>query len=364
MKQLIKYFIFLSVAICIGMLIALRQGYVLIAYGNTVFEMTLWVAIFLVVVIFALLYFSLRFINVVHHGPQKLKRYWRYYSLAKSQRYINRGLLRLLEKNWVKAENHFAKAITLQPKHRSSLVAYLAIAYVANAQRKHDKVTSYLNQAQKYYGNRAKNLLTLQIFKQYLLMTNHQYEEALAFICALRVAYPRHKLLIENLKTIYLSQQDWYNLKKILPIVKKYNILSNDEFISLKSKTYLELWKDCLKLNDKTEIVNFWRKLPYDLRYNHEFADLYIDFLHKNYSVAKAEKFLLKFLQKNWHALIVAKYGLLNSDDPWKQLNTLEAYLDKYPQEKELFLALSRVCERLNLSAKQHYYFAQYSNTQ
>lgn len=361
MKRLLKYFIFLSIAILIGITMTAQHGYVLIAYGNTVFEMTIWVGLLLLIVIFGIVYLILRTGNFVYRGPKKIKNYVYYYTLAKSQRYINRGLLRLIEKNWLKAEKHFIKAIILQPKHRSSLMAYLAVSYVFNIQKKYTQRDMYLSQAQQYYGNRSKNLLTINLFKQYLLMHNQQYDEALAFICTLRKSYPRHKILISNLLVIYSAQKNWENLKKLLPLLRKYQLLPNDEYIELQHKIYVELWSKCLQSNDKVAIISFWRKLSYDLRYYHEIASLYIDFLVKNYSVTKAEHSLIRILEKNWHPQLINQYGLLQSQDAWRQLKKAEMWLKKYPHEKELFLALSRICERLNLVAQQEYYFNEYN---
>lgn len=360
MKLLITYFLLLLAAILIGLAISLHSGYVLIAYSNTVIEMTLWIGIFFLLCGFLLIYALLRSGSNIYHLPQTIAKYFKYYRAAKAQRYFAKGLHRLLENDWIKAEDRFAQAISLQKKQNTTLNAYLAAAYAANKQQLQQKRDHYLNTAQKVYGSNTKTALTIALARLHLFLQNQQYEEALALICFLRHTYPHHKLLLQKLQLIYVHQQDWRNLQNLLPILFRYKILAKEELIDLEKKVYIELWLACLTTNNEKKIKHFWRKSPRNLHYDADFVDPYIRFLEKNHNIKQAEKFLLKALDKKWQSKLVTRYGLLTSPKPWEQLKIAEHWLKQHPQDEALLLALGRICQRQTLIGKAKYYFEQY----
>ena len=299
MKLLITYFLLLLLAIFIGLAISMHSGYVLIAYGNTVIEMTLWVGVLLLLCTFLLAYALLRSGHNLYHLPQTFANFLKNHRAAKAQRYFAKGLHRLLEKEWLKAEGRFAQAISLQKKHTITLTAYLAAAYAADEQLQSRKRDNYLNMAQKIYGNNAKAALTIAITRLLLFLHSKQHEEALALICHLRHTYPRHKLLLQKLQEIYVYKQDWRNLQRLLPILFRYKILAKEELAKLEKLVFSELWQACLASSNEKKITLFWRKMPRHLRYDADLADPYILFLEKNNAGKQAEKLLLKVQRYN-----------------------------------------------------------------
>ena len=360
MKRLITYFILLLGATFIGLAISMHAGYVLIAYSHTVIEMTLWVAILLCLCGFFLVYTLLRSGTNIYHLPESINKFLKKYHAAKSQRYFKKGLHRLLENDWDKAESRFAQAISLQKNHIATLTAYLAAAYTTNKQHLYQKRDYYLNEAQKIYGQDSKTSLTIAITKIHLFLQSQQYEEALALICHLRQTYPNHNLLLQKLQLIYVRQKEWCNVKLLLPSLSKYKILPKDELNNLEKKVYLELWLSCLATNKEKKIKHFWRKLPRYLRYDADIATPYIEFLEKNNASKQAEKILLKILQKKWQAKLIKHYGLLISHDPSEQLKAAEKWLKHHPEEPELLLAIGKICQRQKLIGKAKYYLEQY----
>jgi len=360
MKLLIKYFLLLILAIFIGLAISMHSGYVLISYGETIIEMTLWIAIFFLLCGLLLVYGLLRSGTKLYNLPRTIAGFLQHYREAKSQRYFTKGMHRMLENDWSKAEDRFAHAISIQKTNTTTLTAYLTAAYAANKQHFYNKRDYYLDAAQKNYANNTKMALTIALARLHFFFNNQQYEEALALICHLRHNYPRHKLLLKKLYLIYIHQQDWRNLQLLFPRLSRYKILNKEELTTLNKKIYFELWLICLASKNDKKIKHFWRKLPRVLRHDADIADQYISYLETNNNSKQAEKILLHVLDKKWHAKLVARYGLLLSEKPWGQLKTAENWLKSHAQEPELLLTLCHICQRQQLIGKTKYYLDQY----
>lgn len=241
MKRLILYFTLLFLTALCGIAINKHSGYVLVAYGATTFETTLWFAIICMLLFFLVAYALLRCCNNMRHLPQMISNCCQKQHNLKTQRNFNDGIQKLLLGDWIKAEKKFQQnfandvnntaltqcannaenrlikiAIKNTPatqcnganknnankkrNNLSNLNAYLAAAYAANKQQHYKQRDSYLDIAQQLYSGDKKIQFTISLCRLRLLLQNKQYDEALALLCYLQQNYRKYKKLLQKIQ--------------------------------------------------------------------------------------------------------------------------------------------------------------------
>ena len=61
---------------------------------------------------------------------------------------------------------------------------------------------------------------------------------------------------------------------------------------------------------------------------------------------------MTKSLNRQWHALLVAQFGELESASPEKQLAVAEKWFVQHSEDADLLLALGQICQRLQFWGK------------
>lgn len=352
MKRLIIYFLLLLGSIWVGIKIHKDPGYVLITYQNWSLETTLWFAILTIILSFLILYFLFRFLIGTSTVSEKFSLWLEQRRARKANKSTYLGLCELAEGEWKAAEKNLLHGAS---HNDVPLVNYLAAAEAAQKRGHFEDRDNYLRMA---HQNAPQAEIAIGLSQAQLQLNAKQWELALATLRHLHQLSPDHPYVLNLLKSVYLELNDWKNLKELLPELKRNKVLSVTEYEKLEQLIYLELLKSAVTTDNIMTINETWEATPKSLQQQPTLLLLYVDFLLKHNQDNKAETLLRDALKKEWNSYLVARYGLVKSENPEKQLATAESWLKNHPDDAALLLCLGRLCARNNLPEKAQQYLS------
>jgi HemY protein len=348
MKRLIYYFLVLLIAVWVGLKIAADPGYLLVAYQKNTIEMPLWLATVAVLLLFFVLYITLRLISNIRSLGAKIRAWSRQRRVRRAWQRTHRGLIALAAEEWKLAEKDLIRAAPLTD---TPIINYLAAAKAAQAQHALARRDDYLG---KIKTNGGLSGLALGLTQAKLQLHEHHYEQALATLQQLQQQAPKHKPLLILLKRLYIRLQDWAALETLLPQFEKYHIVTDKKLLALQIQVYLGLLKTAQQGSDAIELV--WQRVPKSLRQEPQLLTLYVKTLAKK-DGDEAEELLRRALEKNLDDQLMWQYGLISSTQIDKQLHTAESWLKSYPKHPILLLTLGRLSVKNQLWGKARSYF-------
>jgi len=339
MRYLIFGFILLLLAVWLGLEMSRGPGYVLIAYRHWSIETSLWVALVLLIISFAILYFIFRTIGRTTRISKNIRRWKRMRRRRKSRQLTNIGLCQLAEGDWHPAEQTLTKAAQLA---KSPLINYLGAARAAQAQQAYERRDEYLRKA---HMTTKGSEIAVGLTQAQLQINNKQWEQALATLKHLNQTNPRHSYILNLLSVVYQQLQDWEQLQNLLPSLGKNKILSPNELEALEKEIYLALLAEA---NNKSanDLIETWKSFPRHWHHNSALIRAYTKYLIMHGSDNIAVPLIENVLKKKWDAMLVETYSLARSQTPAKQLATAESWQKKYLREPELLLCLGRLSMR------------------
>lgn len=376
MIKITLYFLFLLLFTWLGLFIGKDSGYILISYGNTTIETTLWIGIIATLLVFLILYFITRLDLGLHKLPTTIKRRIFNRKSIKARALLKKGILAEIAGEWKKADKALSQ--TLKAKNSDlELINYLACAHLAHKQSNHEKCDAYLSAATI---TDKKAIIEIELLRAQFQIQNEQWQEAIVTLNQIRKLKPKHKMLLSLLQTTYLHLKDWKNLQLLLPLLRRYDILSATDLIQLEKKIYKELLLEHIENNNPNKIIKLWHKMPRSTHQDAEMLTIYITFLQEHSLHKKAEKILFKILPKIYHQYmdltkhnltsescssmaqiekLIEQYSSFASSKPLKQLKIAEKLLQNHKHDATLLLGLARICKQQKLWGKAKNYLEQ-----
>lgn len=330
MKKLILFFLFIAVGCCLGYWISQDAGYVLIRYRNTTFETSLWLALFITITSFLIIYFLLRLIHNTVHTGKKIARWHTRRKEQKHQRATFSGLLQLVAGNWSQAQKTLMHAARHSP---SPLLNHLAAAFAAQQQSKYHERDNIFSTAPT---PSQQDELTLHLVQAQLQIQSHQWEQAYANLEQVLLLLPKHRHALQLLQQVYQALQEWDKLLELMPILKKQRILTKDDASALE----LQCLSHVLATKN-TELVPFWYSLPKSIRTQPELQLCFTQACIRTQHYAEAKHCIEQALARHWVSQLVTLFLSIPSEDTSKQLDLLIKWHNRYPQEPEILIALA-----------------------
>lgn len=351
-RLLIFALLALLAAIGLVALIERDPGYVLLSYGNTTVETSIWVALFIFSVVFLLLYIVLRLYRRVTSPSGSLGRWLHKRGHSRSQGLTTAGLINFIEGNWARARRLHLRAA------RSSdtpLVNYLIAARASNELRDASATHSYLREAEKSDAGAG---IAVDLTHAELLLGNGQLEEALATLVRARKNVNKYPYVLKLLMQVYRGLGDWSSLSELMPELKKHKVVSGEQWLELQREISGNILRDVANsASDTTSLNEVWKRFPASLKQDSDMVDRYVRQLHRQGGDIEAESVLTQHLKKHWHDGLVQLYGLVAGEDLKKQLLTAEIWLKGRPNNPVLLLCLGRLSLRNELWGKAREYF-------
>ncbi|MFT6387383.1 MAG: HemY protein [Cellvibrionaceae bacterium] len=345
MRSFLLFILFLVIGAGLYQLVEQGAGYLLIAWGKTSIEMSLWFALLCLVTILFIMWLLWSLCSGSFRGVIAAKRKVFGYSDEQAQAKTVDGLIDFIEENWSLALKKLTRSAG---KVQAPIINYLAAARSAYELGDEQGASELLHKAEI---SNERGGLAVAITQARMQLANKQYEQALATLERASSLRPEHPVVLSLRQEVYLALKDWPALKALLPQLNKNNIGTTAERHLLELNLYRE------ELNEKAEQIKLlsddekklqletlWNETPNHLHTEQTMLSLYASQLMALGEHNIAEKLLAAALNNQWHGQWIDLYGLLLCGDSKKSLQTAEKWLGKYANSPNLLLALGRLC--------------------
>lgn len=338
----------------IGSWIKNLPGMVIIAYAKTTFEMRLWVAVSIILILFTLVIIIFQLLKYFFSGAKQLK-YWHSQRAAnKAGKKTLQGILAFAEARWPEAEKLLVKAAD---HTNNKLINYLLAAQAAQYQNAEARRDNYLRLA--HLSEPTANFC-IGLTQAKLQIKQKQYEQALASLKDLKNKSPTHTHILQLLSAVYEKLEDWDSLYLLLADIRKYNALSQQEYQLLEERCIEGLLNLQAKQAKLEGLQERWSALPGRYRKSHKNQLCYAQLLISFQQMAQAEVIIRNIIKKQPNKNAIKLYTTAISDHPQTQLNFLERLIKSQAfAPKEIYLALGKMAYYAKLWGKAKTYLEQ-----
>ena len=346
---MMRGFLFFCLCLVLGagayQLVAEGSGYVLLVWGTTSIETSLWFALLSFIIIVLLVWFLLSFFRGGLRGLARAKQKIFGSGNERAQSITVDGLIDFIEGNWPSAHKKLTRSAS---KVKAPIINYLAAARSAYEMGEEQKALELLYKAE---NSTNRGGLAVAITQARMQFANQQFEQALATLERASAVHSDHPVVLNLRQHIYLELNDWTALKALLPRLAKNNICSSSAIYRLEKKLCLEKLSALIENNEHAShqentsaLKATWDEVPIHLQEDLDLLSSYASQLMALGEHDDVEKKLSAALNKTWHEQWIDLYGLLRCNDPKKPLQKAEKWLDKNPKSAKLLLALGRLC--------------------
>lgn len=318
-------------------------GYVAISIRGYMIEMSVPVLVGAIVLLIALL-LLVRFIIV---APRRLGEAAGRYRAGRAGQKLTDGMIQIAEGNLKKGEKLLVRAASSSDTPLSN---YLQAARAAHLQGEDERRDRYLRRAYEETPEATNAVLLTQAEFQ---LDRGNFEQALATLRRIDENSRDHSYALALLGRIYYRLGDWDSLADILPRLEKHGRVPKDTLEKWTVRVHQESIERAL---DADELGDAWKRVPRSLQSDLRLLDAYYTGLIRTGQSDKAEKELYSAIKSDWRGPLVRLYGLVESDDPSKQLKRAEHWLTRRGEDPDLLLAAARLCLRNELWGKARSY--------
>ena len=340
------------VALALSLTLGFPQdpGYLLIAFGNSAFETSIFAMLIAVCVVYAVL--RLGWILLSALNPWHLVsagRRLRARRKANAKRSTIQGLLSLVRGDRVASLKLLERGIR-EPD--ASSVNFLGLAYVANQNGDVNGALEWLDKGEEAYPDAKSTLMSL---RAEILLQANMLDECVAVLQHLRSNSPADTTLLRLLNLVYAQLEDWDSLEKLLPVLIKYKALSAEKLSELADRVLLgQLRNSASNLSDLQQL---WKKAKASQCETPALVIEYSNLLLQAGDAEGARRALEKALKKRWESETLLHYGKLESGLALKQLLAAEQWQRSRPSYAALLLTLARLSLRCELWGKAREYY-------
>lgn len=358
---MMRLVVILVVALLLGLGLSLGLqydlGYIRISLGNYLIETNFWVGVVLLLALMLTLMALVAGIRRLTRTTSAVTHWLARSQQRRARRRTTEGLMALAEGNWPHARK---KLEASADQADTPLINYLAAAQAASESGDHDAVDELLRKA---FESTPGSDLAVGITQAQLQLNANRLEQALATLVRLRKQAPHHPFILKLLKTTYLRLEDWRELSKLLPELRKRHLGDPAELDRLERTVWHKLLHraaaECRRQDNQelTQLTRLWDQLPGSMRRDEHTIRVYAELLAEAGEEAQAETLLRKVLRNHWSDELIHLYGKICGAKPDEQLLAAERWLQDRPNNPELLLALGRLSLRNELWGKAREYF-------
>lgn len=328
-------------------------GYMLISYGEHTLETSVWIGLALFITLLALLYgfFSLlrRFVS----RSKSLSQWFSGFGYRRSQEQTTQGLIAYIEGNWQRSRRILSRAAE---KSETPLLNYLIAAKASNALGDSKQVKDFLKKAEQSTSGAS---IAVELTQAELQFSNNRLEPCLATLKRIRSRGGKHPHVLRLLVSVYKGLNDSKALLELLPELKKYNVLPEEELLELELSVSKDFINTIAKTKDNTvaELGKAWKILPKNIVRNSDVVNCYVQHMAQLGEEKNIEKLIRSQLARDWNKSLVDLYGRIVGEDVSKQLQHAENWLKERNNDAALLLCLGRLSMRNSLWGKAREYF-------
>jgi len=339
-------------------LINVDPGYVLLAWGDTSIEMSIWVLMLGIVLVYIAMSLSLRFVIALNLPFRVLGNWQETSRIKRMQLQTRHGLLALADGQNMRAEKKFAE---LAPTTSQPIVVLPALATAMGRQGKIDEAGQVLNKLVSEFPG-TQQLVHLKLAEISLYQGND--EKALNALRSLHLLNPQHAEANQLLLDLLQRQQMWPELISLLLVVGSCNQLSEDQLAQQQQLAYGRAFSASHRQDGSAvkssldQLQALWSKAPKSITNHGPSIISYAKAMARieGDSASKTEAFIEQALKLLWLDELVLEYAHLPLTDLQKSLTKAEAWQANAKDSAALQLTLGRLCRRLELWGKAQDY--------
>ena len=350
MRVLLLFLIALAIALLLGIYLQDNPGRMVFSYGDIIVQTSFALFTITLAVLFIALYIVTRFIAGVFHLPERYRHWFRYRGFRRSEKYLTRGMLAMLEGNWRSAEEAFRKGA---PYSAQPMINYLGAARAAQQQGAVQRRDHYLRLAHEHNGG---NSLAVGLTQAELQLSHRQNEQAYATLKQLHNDHSNKNLVKTLLLKASTELQEWQQVLKLVPEMERSKLLPPEQLRTARLEAYAGLLRKAGERPDRSELLQEWNYMSGKLQREPYLIEVYITERLRFPDSRDCEPLLKQALKRQWDEKLVHLYGLVESDNPAKQLAFAEQTLAAHGGDATLLLTLGRLSMRNGLWGKAKSY--------
>jgi HemY protein len=329
-------------------------GYLLIAYGNTTVEMSVWTGLVVLLLAFAAVQLALRLLRVRHYAKRLLTPSGKRSQRAQSKTMA--ALVDFIEGDWASARKKLQRSAS---QSVSPQVNYLAAARCAYEQKDFSGALDLLHKAERSSGSSE---LAVALTQARMQLGIQRYEQCLATLNRIKRKAPEHPVMLDLLADVYWALDDIDALEELLPSLRQLQIRDRDAVRELEVAVYqrqLTLGADSPPSPEKgkADLAAVWQRLGKDLQKDPRLIAMYAIGLHRLGYDQEAEPRLVAALKHEWRSEWVALYGNLQGADIERQIKTANAWRKQHHDDAVLLCVLGKLSLRNSLWGQARDYF-------
>jgi HemY protein len=349
----------LALSLLIAWAIQHDPGHIRISIGHWLVESNLWVFAGLNCALIVAIFLILSALRGSVQAGKRLSHFFGHSAQNKARITTEKGIIAFLEGNWEQSKKLLLRSAR---KNTSPIINYLAAAHASNELGQLKEAENLLKKA---YDNAPDSEVAIGIAQTRIQLQQGQFESALATLIRLKKVQPHHPFVLKQLKAVYLKLEDWQQLIKLLPELRKELHEDDTALQPLEmmawQKLLIQKTDDVInrnQLDHATDVLaELWKSMPDRICADVSMVSTYARQLIRIGENAESETLLRISLNQHWHDELVNQYGCVQGANPQEQLLHAENWLKARPNNAALLLALGRLSLQNELWGKALEYF-------
>ncbi len=350
MRRILILTLLLVAASIVALQLKDQSGYILLQLREWSVETTLSFAVIATIVAFSILLFVIRLVMRFIHAPRDLRIWRERQRTRRARKQLTRGLIALAESDWKRAEKLLGRSAA---DSENPLMHYLGAANAAQHQLSDERRDHYLGLAHK---ETPKADFVIRLTQAEQQLGHKQYDDALNTLTQLKKQKPNHPKLLRLLAQTLTAQQQWEQLLKLIPHLRKQKSLGRDELSQLERHGQIQLLNIGAESEDEGALTAQWKNFSRSHRRDHRLVYHYATLLNSQGNSTIGEELLRKEIQHQWSDELVTLYGIIAIDKTELQIHATEKWLKHHAESAVLHLTLGRLYVRKEIwgQAQQH----------
>lgn len=327
----------IALGAAIGTLMFQDPGYLLVSYGDTAFETSIWMAVVLLVGFYLFVRSLIWLTRNMRNGFSSLSGWGARRRIKKAQGMTARGLLLWAEGDWREAQRVLSAGAA---DSEFPLINHLFAARSAHAIGDAKGRDSHLELAVEAEPGAA---FAVNLQRAEFCLATGAYPEASQILKSLRAQAPRHPKVLLDLADCCEKTGERELQLEVLSSPGLAALIPAEEI----TQRIEAAWKHILAVGSPEAA---WAALPKKLQNNPALVQVAAERLAQTQGSARAEEIVRMALKHEWTASLVELYGRLGAADVTGQIHHAESWLKQHPNDPDLLLTLGRLYLRNQLT--------------
>lgn len=340
----------------LGAMMQMDPGYLLVAWRQTTVEMSLWVGLALMLVLYVGLYFGLRVLFSLNAPWQLVARWSEDGKLRRAQLQTRQGLLALANGQYSRAADKLSPLVaeTSQP--------LVVIPALAEAEARMGRFVQAQKRLQDLLKQMPEASALVGLAQARIYIQQGDAEAALAPLQKITAQDKQHSQANELLLELLQGLQRWLDVIDLLQAIAGAKQMSEAVMAQQQQKAYAQAFAQVINHEQALEqLQQLWRKAPAAVKKSSACRLALVQAMHQAEGdpAKRTAEFIENSLKQEWDDGLVLEFAHLpmtDTADLEKALRKAEAWQAQAKDSAALQLTLGRLCRRLELWGKARDY--------